>query len=128
MAFYIFLVDDYYYCNSTTITTLTSAQGNTSIINNTMDVELVLVSGQTNTSFSIATVDDDIVESTESLDIAITHILTTVAISLQITGQNSTSIQISNNDGNRFLVFLYVFNLVHFRNIFKPFGSSFNSY
>jgi len=93
-----------------------------------MDVELVLVSGQTNTSFSIATVDDDIVESTESLDIAITHILTTVAISLQITGQNSTSIQISNNDGNRFLVFLYVFNLVHFRNIFKPFGSSFNSY
>ena len=102
MAFYIFLVDDYYYFNSTK---LTSAQGNTSIINNTMDVELVLVSGHTNASFSIATVDDDIVESTESFDMTITHILTAVAISLQITGQNSTSIQINNNDGNRFLVF-----------------------
>jgi len=70
-----------------------------------MDVELVLVSGHTTTSFSIVTVDDDIVEYTELLDITITRVLTTGAISLQVIGQNSSNIQINNNDGNRFPLF-----------------------
>ena len=67
------------------------------------------MSGQSIASINIGTVDDDVVEQTESLHVKIDHVITSGIISVRTTGQNSSSIRIINNDGNKCsCIFAYI--------------------
>jgi len=64
-------------------------------------LKAVLAAGKKTTSINITTLDDEIVEKTESFTIMIERILTPPKVSVHIMEPSSSLARIANNDGNK---------------------------
>ena len=63
-------------------------------------LETVLAAGQQTAPINISTLDDKIVEKTESFNLMIEDILTLPKVSVHIMEPSSSLVRIANNDGN----------------------------
>jgi len=63
-------------------------------------LEAILAAGKQTTSINITTLDDEIVELTESFMLIIESILTPPKVSVHIIEPSSSLVRIANNDGN----------------------------